>query len=65
MTEKKTLNPATLALDDAAKTLGVPREWLQEDVAAGAPTNGDGTLNLVNYAAWLNLMLKEKSDAEA
>ncbi len=26
---------------------------LQADVAAGAPTNADGTFNLVHYAAWL------------
>lgn len=26
---------------------------LEEDIAAGAPTNADGTLNLVAYAAWL------------
>jgi hypothetical protein len=26
---------------------------LQEDVANGAPTNADGTMNLVHYAAWL------------
>jgi hypothetical protein len=26
---------------------------LQADIDAGAPTNADGTLNLVNYAAWL------------
>jgi uncharacterized ferredoxin-like protein len=28
-------------------------EMLQADVAAGAPTNADGTINLVHYAAWL------------
>jgi hypothetical protein len=26
---------------------------LQADIEAGAPTNADGTMNLVNYAAWL------------
>jgi len=26
---------------------------LEADVAAGAPTNADGTINLVHYAAWL------------
>jgi len=26
---------------------------LGDDVLAGAPTNADGTLNLVHYAAWL------------
>ena len=26
---------------------------LRADLAAGAPTNPDGTINLVHYAAWL------------
>jgi hypothetical protein len=26
---------------------------LQADIDAGAPTNPDGTINLVNFAAWL------------
>ena len=35
----------------------LPRERIdavkiQEDIDSGAPTNPDGTLNLVNYAAW-------------
>jgi hypothetical protein len=29
-----------------------PRK-VREDVAAGAPTNADGTLHLMHYAAWL------------
>lgn len=28
-------------------------EMLQADLAAGAPANADGTINLVHYAAWL------------
>jgi hypothetical protein len=31
----------------------VSAEMIGEDVAAGAPTNADGTINLVHYAAWL------------
>jgi hypothetical protein len=26
---------------------------LQADIENGAPVNGDGTMNLVHYAAWL------------
>ena len=54
------LNPAGLTLTDAARILSaaggqrVTIEMLQEDVAAGAPTNADGSINLLNYAAWLN-----------
>ena len=61
MTDSKpTMNPAALPLADAAKVLSaaggqrVTIEMLEEDVAAGAPTNADGSINLLHYAAWLN-----------
>ncbi|MBU4270743.1 MAG: hypothetical protein KKE86_14160 [Planctomycetes bacterium] len=53
------LNPQALSLEDAARVLTasgtkpVTVEMLRNDIDAGAPTNADGTLNLVNYAAWL------------
>jgi hypothetical protein len=53
------LNPTALPLADAARLLSavggqiVTDAMLAADVAAGAPTNADGTLNLVHYAAWL------------
>lgn len=56
---KASLNPAAMPLPDAARLLSaaigehVSVEMLQADIAAGAPTNADGTLNLVHYAAWL------------
>jgi len=28
-------------------------EAVQADIEAGAPVNGDGTVNLIEYAAWL------------
>jgi hypothetical protein len=65
MAQRKALNPAALTLDEAAKTLGVPREWIEEDLDAGAPRNADGTVNLVQYAAWLNLALRESDNGEA
>jgi len=37
----------------ALGTRSVTVEMLEADVAAGAPTNADGTINLVHYAAWL------------
>jgi uncharacterized ferredoxin-like protein len=61
------LNPNALTLADAARLLArvggqaVTVEMLQADVAAGAPTNADGTINLVHYAAWL---LKEMGRAD-
>ncbi|MCK4283687.1 MAG: hypothetical protein KAX44_05170, partial [Candidatus Brocadiae bacterium] len=65
MSQEKKLNPMALSAEDAAKTLGIPREWVEEDLAAGAPANADGTLNLVHYAAWLNLRMRGDDDAEA
>ena len=53
------MNPLALALADAARLLAkvggsaITEATLQDDVAAGAPTNADGTINLVHYAAWL------------
>lgn len=53
------LNPTALPVAAAARLLSavggqaVTVEMLQADLAAGAPTNADGTLNLVHYAAWL------------
>ena len=53
------LNPAALTLADAARRLSgaggqrISVEMLEADVAEGALTNADGTLNLVGYAAWL------------
>jgi hypothetical protein len=53
------LNPTALPLADAARLLSrlggqpISERMLQDDVMAGAPTNPDGTLNLVHFAAWL------------
>jgi len=53
------LDPQALRLADLARILSAlgPRpvtvEWLQADIEAGAPTNADGTMNLVHYVAWL------------
>ncbi len=61
------LNPQALRLEDLARILSasgpnpVTVEMLQADVADGAPTNADGTLNMVHFAAWL---VKETSGAD-
>lgn len=53
------LNPAALPVVDAARVLSrlggtpVTEAALRADIDAGAPTNADGTINLVHYAAWL------------
>ncbi len=53
------LNPAALPVADAARVLTrlggkpVTEAMLRADIDAGAPTNADGSINLVHYAAWL------------
>jgi len=65
------LNPAALPVADAARALsrvggagGIPvsEEMLRADIEAGAPTNADGTINLVHYAAWLVKEMGARAD---
>ena len=59
MSERGSINPLALPIADAAQLLSkagarqILVEQIKADVAAGAPTNADGTINLVTYAAWL------------
>lgn len=52
-------SPAAMDLSDLARLLVASGarhaglEQLRADIDAGAPTNADGTVNLVHYAAWL------------
>jgi len=56
---QRTMSPTAIAVADAARLLSaagghvVTPEQIQADIEAGAPTNPDGTINLVRYAAWL------------
>ena len=58
-TQVGSLDPNRLTVEQAARVLStsgrklVTVEMLQRDIEAGAPTNADGTINLVHYAAWL------------
>jgi hypothetical protein len=62
------LNPQALAVADAVRLLtkvgafAVNEAMLHQDVDAGAPTNADGTLNLVHYAAWLVKQMGRSGD---
>jgi hypothetical protein len=53
------LNPLALSLASTAQLLAkatsarVTEEMLRADLAHGAPANPDGTINLVQYGAWL------------
>ena len=59
------INPQALRLEDLARILTISGpipvtvEMIQEDITDGAPTNADGTLNLVQYASWI---VKEMAD---
>ena len=59
LTSTERMNPADLAVEDAARALGLSVDAIRQDIAEGAPTNADGSVNLVHYAAWLNMRLKE------
>ncbi|MEO2031504.1 MAG: hypothetical protein ABGZ35_05420 [Planctomycetaceae bacterium] len=54
----ESMNPNALPIDVAARMLSkagarqITETMIRNDVDAGAPTNPDGTLNLVHYAAW-------------
>lgn len=53
------INPTALRIADAARLLtavggqAISESAIRDDLDAGAPTNADGTINLVHYAAWL------------
>lgn len=52
-------NPAALQISEAAEIFSrctgraIGPDSVRGDVQAGAPTNPDGTINLVHYGAWL------------
>ena len=53
------ISPLALSIEDAAQVLsrsgapGATVETLEADLAAGAPQNPDGTINLIHLGAWL------------
>ena len=62
---KGTLNPSALTVADVARLLSaaggkpVSEDLVRADLAAGAPVNADGTMNLTHYTAWLAKRLLE------
>ena len=58
-TDGARLNPRAMSVENAARVftrlggIEVTEAMLRADIDAGAPTNNDGTINLVHYAAWL------------
>ena len=61
------LRLTALTPDQVAKVLSsagarrITEEMIRADIDAGAPTNPDGTVNLVHYTSWL---VKELSSAD-
>jgi hypothetical protein len=52
------MNPAALTVPQLATVLSaaggkVIAADVEKDLAAGAPTNADGTVHLIRYTAWL------------
>jgi len=53
------LRITALTIDQTAKILSsaggrrISDQMIRSDIEAGAPTNPDGTINLVNYTAWI------------
>jgi len=53
------LNPLAVPITDAVRLLSrlggkpISEATILADIEAGAPANADGTLNLVEFAAWL------------
>lgn len=62
------LDPTALTVADAARLLGnaigqaIDAAKIEADIAQGAPVNGDGTINLMQYCAWLVRELNRGSD---
>ena len=64
------INPNALPVDDMSRLLTkagrrtVTEAMLRADIETGAPTNPDGTLNLVHYTAWNVQQLSRKTDGD-
>jgi hypothetical protein len=59
------IDPQKMAPDEAARLLSriagkpISETTIRSDITRGAPTNADGSLNLVVYGAWLVRQLAE------
>lgn len=59
MKEKQAVTPTALTPGDVSRMLSaalgrkITAEMIEHDINHGAPTNGDGTVNIVHYGAWL------------
>jgi hypothetical protein len=59
MEKRENLSLTALSVPDVVRLLiksgarNISEEKVRSDVEAGAPTNADGTMNVVHYTAWL------------
>jgi len=57
--QRPAADPRSISVADLARLLSavggqpVTPDMIEADIASGAPTNADGTINLVHYCAWL------------
>ena len=57
-TNRPAMDPSAMEVAVAARLLSgacgqlITAEMIAADIAAGAPVNGDGTINLIHYTAW-------------
>lgn len=53
------VNPSALSAEQLARALGLPAETIRRHIEVGLPVAADGTINLIHFAAWLNMRLRE------
>lgn len=49
------MDPTALSVEQVARLLGVNIDVIRRHITEGLPTGRGGTVNLISYAAWLNL----------
>ncbi|MAE40899.1 MAG: hypothetical protein CML07_08290 [Psychrobacter sp.] len=65
---KKQLDPKAMSIADAARVLAasgskhISADSLRADMEAGAPSNPDGTISVVQYTAWLVKEMAQRAD---
>ena len=62
MEQSGPVNPNAMDPAVLARVLGLPEATVREHIERGAPVAKDGTINLVQYAAWLNQQIKQRDD---
>ncbi|MCC7409089.1 MAG: hypothetical protein IT442_13560 [Phycisphaeraceae bacterium] len=58
------MDPAGVPVADLARLLRLSEEAIRRHIDQGAPTNADGTVNFIHYAAWLNQRLAGRTHGD-